>query len=91
MRAGAPAAAAQHPVREGGESRMAALESQAQAVVLQLDVKMEAPVIIMPRSSDSDDKARKPRRLSLESQNNVCTLSLESFHFHMPISIMCLS
>ncbi len=48
-------------VQQGGtESRIAALESQAQAVVLQLDVRMEAPVITMPRSSDSDDKASPP-------------------------------
>ena len=48
-------------VQQGGrDSRIAALESQAQAVVLQLDVRMEAPVITMPRSSHSDDKASPP-------------------------------
>ena len=28
----------------------------AAAVVLQLDLKMDAPIIVMPRSSDSNDK-----------------------------------
>jgi hypothetical protein len=41
---------------------IAALESQAVArslgMVLQLDIAMDAPVIVMPRSSESKDKVR---------------------------------
>lgn len=43
---------------------VAALEAQAVArslgTVLQLDVAMEAPVIVMPRNSESKDKVQRP-------------------------------
>ena len=52
--------AVQPPPQQEGKGMAAALESQAVArslgTVLQLDVAMDAPVIVMPRSSESKDK-----------------------------------
>lgn len=62
---------------------VATLEAQAMArslgTVLQLDVAMEAPVIVMPRNSESEDKVRlqcgnKTRSWQIKRQNNILWL-----------------
>jgi len=54
--------AAPLPASQQAGRAVAALEAQAVAAglgtVLQLDLAMEAPVIVMPRNSDSEDKVR---------------------------------
>lgn len=51
-----PISGPSHDVHSGLSTMEQAQKSAAAAVVLQLDVTMEAPVIITPRCSDSDDK-----------------------------------
>lgn len=63
------------PQHQDGKA-MAALESQAAAcspgTVLQLDVAMEAPVIVMPRNSESKDKVQGIRWQEAAADHQSC-------------------
>jgi hypothetical protein len=74
-----PKERAEQQSQQQDSKAVAALESQAVArglgMVLQLDIAMDAPVIVMPRGSESKDKVRLPV-CRLQDADSGITLSL---------------